>query len=166
MSRNNIILIGYRGTGKSAVGNFIANQENKKYLSTDELIVERVGSINKFVDQNGWDKFRQIEHEIIANIDTENAVIDCGGGVIEIEENYKPLSELGPIFWLKATAATIFARIKDSSDRPALSDSDFLSEIPTILERRIPLYKNFADYEIRTDNRKIEEIATEIITNI
>lgn len=160
---DNIVLIGYRGTGKSAVGRYISKKQNKKYISTDERIVERVGPINKFVDKFGWEKFRELEHRIIKNIDATNGVIDCGGGVIETEENYKPLQKLGAIFWLKAAPQTIVTRIQDSTNRPSLSENDFLSEIPTILERRIPFYKKFADYEIDTDEHSIDNIGEKIL---
>jgi shikimate kinase len=159
----NIVLIGYRGTGKSSVGQYIAEKLDKKYISTDEIIVDRVGPINEYVEKEGWDKFRDVEKRIIKNIDTDQAVIDCGGGVIETAENYKPLKRLGPIFWLKASIDTIINRIKDSTNRPALSDKDFLSEIPTIHEKRVPLYRQFADYEIQTDSLTIQEVGEKII---
>ncbi|HMA62722.1 MAG TPA: shikimate kinase [bacterium] len=160
---NNIILIGYRGTGKSAVGQYISNKFNKTLISTDELIVDEVGPIPEFIDKNNWNKFREVEHRIISNIELKNGIIDCGGGVIETPENHEPLKKLGQIFWLTATADTIIERIKSSTNRPALSGNDFLSEIPEILKRRTPLYKKFSDYEIKTDDRSISHIASEII---
>lgn len=160
---SNIILIGYRGTGKSAVGKYISEKYNKPLISTDELIVEEVGPIDEYVKANNWTEFRKLEHKIIDNIDQENGIIDCGGGVIETPENYDSLKKLGSIFWLTATVETINKRIKSSTDRPALSGDDFLSEIPEVLKRRIPLYRKFSDYEIKTDDRKISHIAAEII---
>ena len=162
----NLVLIGYRGAGKSVVGRNIAEKTRKNYISTDELIVDRVGPIDQYIREHGWSEFRELEHEIILDIETENSIIDCGGGVIELQENYLPLKNLGIIFWLKAKVQTIIDRIKETQNRPALTDQDFISEIPTVLERRIPLYRKFADYEIATDNRSIEDISQEIINKI
>jgi len=160
---SNIVLIGYRGSGKSSVGQIIADKTRRKLISTDDLIVERVGPIREFIEENSWNKFRDIETQVIDSIRAENAIIDCGGGVIERKENLQLLRDLGPIFWLTATEKTIASRIKDSNHRPSLTDNDFVSEISRVLKRRRPLYKKFADYNIKTDQKSPQELAQKII---
>ncbi|MEJ2635392.1 MAG: shikimate kinase, partial [Calditrichia bacterium] len=84
-----VILIGFRGTGKTAIGKRLAERLGLKYISTDEMIEQRTGMIIRdFVEQNGWDKFRDIERTAIEEVtDVLGAVIDCGGGVIEDAQN-------------------------------------------------------------------------------
>jgi|TARA_B100001971_G_C18267438_1_gene594870 shikimate kinase len=161
---NNIVLMGYRGTGKTAVAEELGEKLNKKIISIDKEIEKKTGSIKDYVEKNGWDAFRDIESQIIENIKTENAIIDCGGGFIEREINIQNLKANGVIIWLKASVPIIKERIKDNEDRPSLTgEQSFTDEIEGVLEKRNPTYKKAADYEIDTDNKSIEEIAGEII---
>ncbi len=162
----NIVLIGYRGTGKSVVSLLVAKKLQKSYIGMDDFIVEKMGmSIPELVDKYGWNKFRDIESEITEEIASkDNQVIDTGGGVILRKKNTEHLKKNGAIFWLKADQNTIVKRIKDSSERPSLSqDKSFVEEVEEILEERTPMYLAAADYALDTNDRSIEEIADEII---
>ncbi len=162
---NNIILIGYRGTGKSVVAKELEAKTGRRSISIDQKIENEFGSINNIVKNSGWDKFRQIETEMIMSIDLENGIVDCGGGIIEKSENIKMLKSKGTIFWLKASLSVIEKRLIDKTNRPALTaKGDFLQEIADILKKRKPLYKSAADFEIDTDEKTPKEIAAEIVT--
>src|SRR3989344_3134028 len=79
-----IVLIGYRGTGKSTIGSKLATLLHKKLVSTDELIVKKAGPIPHIVKKYGWKKFRDIEEKVISEVSKkDNILIDCGGGVVE-----------------------------------------------------------------------------------
>ena len=162
---DNIILIGYRGTGKSVVAKELEAKTGRRSISIDQKIENEFGSINNIVKKSGWKKFRQIETEMIMAIDLENGIIDCGGGVVEKFENIKMLKSKGMIFWLKASLSVIEKRLIDKTNRPALTaKGDFLQEIADILKKRKPLYKSAADFEIDTDEKTPKEIAAEIVT--
>jgi shikimate kinase len=163
----NIVLIGYRGVGKSQVGTVLAERLSFPYISTDRAIVSRAGmSIPEIVDLYGWPGFRDRETLEVREISGwDNIIIDTGGGVVEREENIELLRENGCMFWLKASVATIVARIEGAVDRPALTaGKSFTEEVAEVLERRTPLYRAAAMYEIDTDERTPDDIATEIIT--
>ena len=160
----NIILVGYRGSGKTSTSELIAKKMKMNVVSTDKKFEEKYGKIKNFVSQNGWHSFRELESEIIKGIKDENAIIDCGGGIVERDENIKNLKNIGVIFWLKTDAVNIVNRIKDSSDRPRLTSKKTLAEeIEEVMKRRKTLYKQSADFEIDTNKKTIEEVADEVI---
>ena len=91
-------------------------------------------------------------------------VVDCGGGIIETEENIKIIKNTGIVIWLQASVNTIKKRLeKDSKNiRPSLTGISITEEIEDVLLKRLPLYKKAADYVIDTENKTIKEIADEI----
>lgn len=162
----NVVLIGYRGTGKSTVADLVAGALGATPFHTDLEIERRLGgTIAQFVDANGWHAFREIESEIIrAAGRMDEAVIDTGGGVVTRPENVTALRENGVVFWLQASPETIRARIGASHDRPSLTgDQSFLDEIESVLAERTPLYEAAADYTVPTDGRKPDEIAARVV---
>jgi shikimate kinase len=161
----NIVLIGYRGTGKSTVGDILAARLGMEKISMDSAIVDRAGmSIPEIVARHGWPHFRDLESDLARELAArDNLVIDCGGGVIERPENIAALQRNARIVWLKASVATIVARIEDGTERPALTDGkSFTEEVAAVLERRTPLYRNAAHHEIDTDPLTPAEIAERI----
>jgi shikimate kinase len=162
----NIVLIGYRGTGKSLVGGVLARRLGMPYIGMDAAIVQRAGmTIPEIVENYGWPKFRDIETEEARELaGLDNVIIDTGGGIIERPENIAALQKNGCIFWLKASVETIVARIQGGSDRPALTaGKSFTEEVAEVLEHRTPGYKSAAHYEIDTDELTAEQIADRII---
>lgn len=162
----NIVLIGYRGTGKSVVGKIVAKHLHMKCISMDAKIVEKAGmSIPDIVNTAGWKKFRDMESEVAKKLSKQdNIIIDTGGGVIERSENIDALRLNSYIIWLKASVETIVLRIQGGTDRPSLTDGvSFTEEVAQVLEQRIPKYKNAAQYEIDTDRLTPTQIADELL---
>lgn len=163
----NIVLIGYRCTGKSSIGKRLAEILGWRFLDTDELLEQKVGmSIAEFVLKRGWDEFRKKEKEVINEIsDVDNSVIATGGGVVLNEENVKILKKNGWIVWLKAEPDTIKQRmLKDKGNtRPSLKGKDSLDEIKEVLEERIPLYQRSSDFSLDTDSFSVEQLCNAII---
>lgn len=162
----NVVLIGYRGTGKSTVADLVASALGATPFHTDLEIERRIGmSIARFVEAKGWDAFREVESEIVrAAGQLDEAVIDTGGGVVTRSENVAALKENGVVFWLQASPATIRERIGESTERPSLTGAQsFTGEIESVLEARTPLYAAAADHVIQTDGRKPDEIAARVV---
>jgi len=162
----NIVLIGYRGTGKRVVGELLAARLRMQCIGMDVEIVKRAGmSIPEIVKKYGWQKFRDIESEEARELSGfDNIVIDTGGGVIERPENIEALKTNSRIFWLKASVDRIVSRIQGGTERPALTaGKTFTEEVTEVLERRIPKYKKAAQYEIDTDELTPEQVADRII---
>ncbi|MFA5763621.1 MAG: shikimate kinase [archaeon] len=160
----NLLLIGYRGTGKTAIGKLIASKLEKEFIDTDKLIVEIAGkSIPQIFSEDGEESFRSIETkalEIATN--KENVIISCGGGIIVKERNFELLLK-GIVCLLTADAKTIYNRIYNDSNRPALTNKDPFEEINHLLELRGPLYQKAKDFEIDSAKNNIIVCTNQII---
>jgi len=163
----NIVLIGYRCTGKSSIGRRLADILEWRFVDTDELLEKKLGmSISEFVSEKGWNEFREAEKGIIREIsDLDNSVIATGGGVVLNEDNMKILRKNGWIVWLRADPETIKQRmLKDKKNvRPSLKGTDPIDEIKEVLKERAFLYQRNSDLSLNTDNSSVEELCDEII---
>ena len=162
----NVVLVGYRGTGKSAVGRRLAEQLGLRVVSLDAELQHQAGkSIPEVVQEVGWPGFRDLEEQIVAAFASQDGqVLDCGGGVIEREANFERLRAAGPVVWLKASTATIVRRIQGDTQRPSLTGAkSFTEEVDEVLQRRTPLYRRIAHHEVDTDGRTVKDIAAEIV---
>lgn len=161
----NIVLIGYRGTGKSTIAQILAERLSMRVVGMDAEIIRRAGkTIPEIVEESGWDHFRDLESEVAADLGTEDGlIIDAGGGVIVRSENIEYLKKNGIVFWLVADEHTIVDRIKDDTQRPSLSGSkNFVDEVTEILAERTPKYRAAADHTIDTVKNSAEEAASAI----
>jgi shikimate kinase len=167
-----IILIGYRCTGKSSVGRQLAERLNLPFYDTDKMIVDRIGkTIKALVAEKGWEAFRQEEKKVIREISfLENAVIALGGGAILDPENRGMINGKGWVVWLIAGLDTILKRMLsdplNTDNRPSLSDKGWQDEIQDTLDQRTPLYQQLADFEVNTEAKSVEAITEEILKGI
>ncbi len=161
----NLILIGYRGTGKSTVGKIVAKILNLNRVETDAGIVAKAAiSIPEIVKQHSWEYFRDLESEVIREVCAlDQTIIDCGGGVVTRPENIKALRKSGVVFLLKSDITDILRRISWSSHRPSLTgDKSFTNEVEQVLKERDPLYREAADYIIDTSRESPRKAGTKI----
>lgn len=162
----NLVLIGYRGTGKSAVAEVLSRKLGRAAVSLDEEIVREAGmSVPEIVEKHGWPWFRDLESEIVERFALrDETILDTGGGVILRPKNTENLRRGGVLFWLKASVGVIVERIHESTERPSLTeDRSFLEEVEEVLSERLPLYRAAADREIDTDRLTVSGVADEIV---
>jgi shikimate kinase len=162
----NLVLIGYRGTGKSTVAQLLAKRLSMPVVSLDQEIVRQAGhSIPEIVAAHGWPHFRDLESEVTKRFsERDKIIIDAGGGVILRKENVDNLRSGGTLFWLRASVPVIVARIEHGSERPALTaGKSFTEEVEDVLRERTPLYAAAAHHQIDTDARTPEQVAAEIV---
>jgi shikimate kinase len=163
----NIVLIGYRGTGKSTVGRLLAARLGREFVSTDAEIANRAQrSIPEIVAQEGWEYFRDLESDICKELAVrDQLVIDTGGGAILREQNVEALKKAGTVFWLTASVETITKRIGGDNQRPSLTGTkSFVDEIQDMLQERTPKYQATADHVIATDDRSINQLVETLLT--
>ena len=163
-----IALVGYRGTGKSTVAKIVAQKLGMEVIELDRVIDERAGErIPEIVSRFGWEKFRSMETELLAEVvQKDNVVFDLGGGVVEREENRKLVKDNCLVVWLKAGPEVIVRRIKDQMHRPSLTGKSFTDEVPEVLKRREPLYRSVAQLELDTESKTPEELAEQIVKHL
>ncbi|MDK2742808.1 MAG: shikimate kinase [Nitrospira sp.] len=165
----NVVLIGYRGTGKSTVGKLLAARLDRSLLSTDAEIVKSAGhTIPEIVEQHGWEYFRDLESQVCQKVAaSDGLVIDTGGGLILRSQNVEILKKTGTLFWLTASVETITGRISRDTQRPSLTGAkSFVDEIQDVLRERIPKYQAAADHVIETDGRSLTQVADEILARL
>ena len=137
----NIVLVGMPGSGKSTVGKAVAEAMGRPFVDTDALIVEEAGRpIPEIFTTDGEEVFRAFETEAVRKAGMmSGAVIATGGGVVTRERNYAPLSQNGKIVFIHRDPNKL-----PTAGRP-ISQSTPLGEL---YDKRLPLYKTFADVEI------------------
>ena len=162
----NVVLIGYRGTGKSTVGKIVAARLGLGLVSTDAEIVKSAGqTIPQIVEQHGWEYFRDLETTMCQDLaGREGLVIDTGGGAILRPQNVEALKRTGKLFWLTASVETIAKRIGSDTQRPSLTGTkSFVEEIQDVLRERLPKYQAAADAIIETEGKSVAQVADEIL---
>ena len=162
---NHIFLIGFMGCGKSAVSAYLSEHYKKDVVEMDEEIVKREKmSIPEIFEYKGEAYFRDMESQILQELETQNQkVVSCGGGAVLREKNVEFMKKNGMIVLLKAEPETILERVKNDNNRPLLKDNYSVKYIRELLEKRSSHYKKAADVIIKTDNKDISEICKEIL---
>jgi len=163
-----IILIGYRGTGKSTVGRAVAQKLGLPFLDMDQALEEEAGcTIGEMVAAAGWDVFREREHRLLAALAERPAmVLATGGGAVLHQELWPRLKAENLVVWLTADTATIGRRLgsdaKSTAQRPSLTGQDIRTEIAAVLAEREPLYRQSATLAIDTTTTPVAEAAARI----
>jgi len=161
----NIVLIGYRGAGKSTVATLLASDLRMQKVSLDEEIARNTGKrIPEIVADQGWERFRDLESEVVEAYGKKDGwVIDAGGGVVLREKNVQNLRRNGTLVWLTAPPSVLIERIREDTERPALKHGKtFLEEVEEVLEERKPLYRSAADWTIDVSDLSPAEVSRRI----
>jgi len=170
-ANNNIALIGFSATGKSVVATKVAEHLNWTLIDTDDEIVKLSGkTIPEIFEQDGEDKFRQLERKVLKQAcQNEHAVIATGGGAIIDPKNQKMLLETSAVVCLEAKPETIHQRLLHDTlysanpiVRPLLAGNNPLERIKQLKAKRQPYYA-IADWTVHTDNLTLEEVSREVI---
>ena len=167
-----VFLIGYRCTGKTSTGKYLAQLLNKNFLDTDLVLEDACGTtIAQMVARHGWPCFRAQETKTLVNLDLESApVVATGGGIILAEENRQFLKQNGVVVYLYASAPVLTDRIRKDQDnterRPDLTCDSLVMETNKMLAIRNPLYQALADISIDTEAYTPDAAARQIVTEL
>lgn len=164
--KDNIILTGFMGCGKTSVGIRLSYALKRTIIDTDKWIAKRQGkTVSDIFASDGEEAFRQMETSCIRElIETENhRIISTGGGLPVREENHALLKELGRVYYLKVTPAVVCERLKGDTTRPLLQGDDPQGKVKNLMAIRQPFYEKCADYVIEVSGKNFEEIIEEIV---
>ena len=172
-----LLLIGYRGTGKSTLARRLALRLGWDWLDTDVEVELRAGcSISELFANVGEAAFRDLESAVLAELAArERLVVGCGGGIVLRKENRTLLADwravgAAHVVWLRAQAATLAGRLaadtQTVSRRPNLTPQGGLAEIEALLVARQGLYAECAELTVDTDDRAPDDLATEILSRL
>lgn len=159
----NIVLLGFMGTGKTAVGRKLANDLKMQFVEVDSVIEERERmTINEMFTKKGEPYFRKVEANVVKELGNKKGlVISAGGGVVLNPDNIKELQRNGILICLNATPEEIYKRVQDEKHRPLLKVSNPLKKIKELLDYRRPYY-NKIDLQIDTTGKSIEDVMSEV----
>ena len=167
---NNIVLIGYRGCGKTTVGQLLARRLARTFVDTDALIEQQAGnSITEIFSAQGEKGFRSRDSAVINDLTQQTGqIIAVGGGAVMDPQNAQRLKATGTLIWLTAPAQVLWERIsKDqTTTRPDLTPTGGLHEVRQILAQREPIYRAAADLTLNTDHQSLEQVVEAIISRI
>src|SRR5699024_10163017 len=159
-----IYLIGFMGSGKSTVGVALANKLTKTYVDTDQFIVDtHQQEITDIFRKFGEETFRNFETNALKKACTYE-VVSTGGGIVEKRENIQIMKNSGIIIYLHASFNEITNRLEKDESRPLWKSDD--KDRLKLFERRLSMYKKYADHMIHTDGKNVDEIVQEIENDI
>ena len=159
--KDNIILIGMPGVGKSTIGVVLAKVMGYRFLDSDLVIQETDGRLLKdIIAQDGVDGFIKIENDVNKSIDVHKTIIATGGSAVYGSEAMEHLSEIGNVVYLKLSLEENKSRLGDLKNRGvALKEGQTLDEL---YAERTPLYEKYADIVIDETNSSVREMVQRI----
>ncbi|MBD5464050.1 MAG: shikimate kinase [Lachnospiraceae bacterium] len=163
--KDNIILIGFMGSGKTSVGIRLSYQLKRTMIDTDKWIEQKQKrTVSEIFAQSGEEAFRMMETDCLKELvrTADKQIISVGGGLPMKEENHALLRELGTVFYLSATPETVYERLKTDTTRPLLQVEDPEERIRTLLKQRAPVYEACADVVLDVSDRSFDEILEQI----
>ncbi len=160
----NIYLVGFMGTGKTAVAKVLAARLNLKLVDMDaEIEAQEKMPISEIFRIKGEPYFRELEKEFIKRLARgEGQAIACGGGVFVDPENIERMKKSGTVVCLTSRPETILRRTAADASRPLLNVADPKKKIEELLERRQPFYAQ-AHHTIDCDALSVEESAQAVL---
>ena len=168
-TRDNIVLTGFMGSGKTTVGKLLSERYGYTFIDTDQYIEEKCGcTIAELFSKKGESYFRQLETDILKELNASltHAVLSTGGGLPLREENAAELATLGTVIYLQITPEEVISRLSGDNTRPLLSGDDPEQKVRDLLTYRTPLYERAADLTIPVTKLTPEYIVEEIISKL
>ncbi len=162
-TEENVVLIGFMGSGKTTVGLRLSYGLKRAIEDTDKLIEKKEGrSINAIFADDGEEYFRNCETELLKEMcaNRKNKIISVGGGTPVKEENRALLKKLGTVIYLRIRPETVFERLRYDETRPLLTGPNPLEKICALMEQRSAAYEECADYIVDVDELRLDEVAT------
>lgn len=161
----NIVLTGFMGTGKNAIGKRLAQELSLKFIDTDDIIEKKEGiTISEIFEKFGEKHFRKLEKKVVKKVaQGKDQVISTGGGVVLDQENISSLGKNGVIICLWASPEMIRKRTEKETHRPLLEGVNREKRIEELLDYRKPFYGKSADYIVDTSHLSVEEVVEKIL---
>ncbi|WP_203361770.1 shikimate kinase [Bacillus sp. REN10] len=162
-----IFMTGFMGTGKTTIGQLLADQLQMPVIDTDVYIEQQEGiTIAEIFEQKGEAYFRELETAVLEKLSTnEQKVVTTGGGIIMKEKNRQLMKQCGTVVFLETDLAVIFERLRGDTSRPLIQNQE-RSRIEELYESRLPLYREAADVIIHTTNQTAEQVAQEVMQRL
>ncbi len=164
-STQSLILIGMPGAGKSTIGVLLAKLLVKEFVDTDLLIQTREAkSLQAILDYSGFMALRKAEEEVLLSLPCENHIVATGGSAVYSQKAMVYLKQFGQIVFLDVSMDELQNRIANASTR-GIAKPETQSFAELFLERH-PLYLQYADVVIKSEQKTVEEIVQAIVAHV
>ena len=164
--KNNLILCGFMGSGKSTVGRLLARRLHRPFVDLDEFIEQQTGqTVAEIFNTRGEGAFRALEREAARSLCSQSGlVLSCGGGTVLNPQTAALLKQSGTVIYLKVLPQTVLQRLKGNRTRPLLqgTETEKKNRITALLAEREPFYKAAAEFTVST-NQGAEPAVLEIL---
>lgn len=159
--KDNIVLIGMPGAGKSTVGVVLAKKLGYRFLDSDLIIQDKYGKLlQELITEHGIEGFWKLENDVNASIQVNKSVIATGGSAVYGEEAMKHLRQMGTVIYLKLSYEEVEDRLGDLNARGVtLREGQTLREL---YAERIPLYEKYAHMVVDCDHKYLRQVVKEI----
>ena len=160
--KDNIVLIGMPGAGKSTAGVILAKVIVYQFVDADLVIQEEEGKrLHEIIEEVGTDGFIEVENRVNASLTAEHSVIATGGSVVYGAEAMEHLKAIGTVIYLKLPYEVVRKRLSDIKGRGVvLKDGQTLKDL---YEERVLLYEKYADIIVDEFGRNVEQTVEEIV---
>lgn len=166
---NNIVLIGFMGSGKTTVGIRLSYRMRRVIEDTDKLIEKKEGkTIREIFAKEGEAYFRQAETAMLQELGGKlrNHILSVGGGTPVREENRELLKKLGTVVYFRVKPETVYKRLRNDTSRPLLQCENPLEKIEELLAARKEAYESSADIIIDVDELTMNEVAERVMQEL
>ena len=163
--KDNIVLIGMPGVGKSTVGVILAKMIGYQFTDADLLIQKQEGKLlHEIIAEKGTDGFIEIEERVNASIEASHTIIATGGSVVYGKKAMEHLSCIGTVVYLKVPYDTLEKRLEDIKGRGVVLNEG--QTLRTLYDERTPLYEKYADIEISEDGLNVEQTVEKLLERL
>ena len=168
LGKRNIFLIGPMGSGKTAVGKYLARVIHAPFVDSDQEVERRTGVDIAFIfEKEGEAGFRQRERDAIESLtQMEPVVLATGGGAILLPENRRALASRGRVVYLETSINQQVNRVGRGQRRPLIAGQDPREKLTELMAHRAPLYAEIADVTVATDGCRVQSVADEILRKL
>lgn len=165
MKKDNIVLIGMPGAGKSTVGVVLAKKLGYRFIDSDLVIQDKYGKLlHELIEENGVEGFWQIENDVNASLDTHKSIIATGGSAVYGARAMEHLREIGTVVYLQLPYEEVAERLGDLNARGVtLQPGQTLGDL---YRERSPLYEKYAHVVITCSGKMLREIVAEIAQTV
>ena len=160
--KDNIVLIGMPGVGKSTVGVILAKVLGYQFIDADLVIQQQEGRLlHEIIEKEGTEGFIQVENRVNASLSASHAIIATGGSVVYGKEAMEHLREIGTVVYLEVSFPVLEKRLADIKGRGVV-----LKEGQNLYLERTPLYESYADIRIAETGLDIEQTVEQIVSQL
>lgn len=161
--KDNIVLIGMPGAGKSTLGIVLAKIMSYHFIDADLVIQNQCDkTLQKLIDACGPEGFIEVENEILRDIEASKSIISTGGSAVYSDEAMQHLTEIGTVVYLQISYDELVNRLHDLQERGVVLKGGIGMSLRELFDERKPLYEQYAEITVDVNDLTITAAARKV----